>query len=345
MKDNYMKKGVSVVIPCYNSGKRLPATLLHIAQQNVPRSIPWEVILINNGSQDNTTEVAWNEWKKHGVKIPFNVFEQNIPGSSAAREMGINKANYEYILFVDDDNWLNDDYIKNAYTIMKENPEIGMLGGEGVPHCESPPPDWFNKYHYYYALGPQGERSGDITQTRGYVYTAGAVLRKSAWEYVKKCGFEHCLPGRKGELLFASEDVEMCYALRLANYKIWFDDRLRFTHYMPNNRLDWQYFLNLTESIHLAKIYLTPYVDILMDIERKRIHNQYLWIIMSSQNFWKIIKYYKSYIRYLLWGEYHDWVHRKYKMHLGELKGWLALRSNYLTIYDRVDRLKHKLVH
>ena len=53
-----MAEGVSVVICCYNSAERLPRTLTHLAAQRVSEKLPWEVIVIDNASQDKTGEVA-----------------------------------------------------------------------------------------------------------------------------------------------------------------------------------------------------------------------------------------------------------------------------------------------
>jgi len=52
--------GVSVIICCYNSVKRLPVTLAHLKSQVVFGQIPWEVIVIDNASTDRTAEVAKN---------------------------------------------------------------------------------------------------------------------------------------------------------------------------------------------------------------------------------------------------------------------------------------------
>jgi GT2 family glycosyltransferase len=44
--------GVSVVVCCHNSASRLPTTLHHLAAQEVPRDLGWEVIVVDNASTD-----------------------------------------------------------------------------------------------------------------------------------------------------------------------------------------------------------------------------------------------------------------------------------------------------
>src|SRR5688572_10602380 len=98
--------GISVIICCYNSSSRLPETLKHLANQSVPGKINWELIVVNNASTDNTASVAETEWAKYNLEIPLHVVDQPVPGQSAARDKGYEVASHEYLLYVDDDNWL-----------------------------------------------------------------------------------------------------------------------------------------------------------------------------------------------------------------------------------------------
>ena len=73
-----MNKGVSVVIPCYNSSKLLPETIAHLARQNVPEHINWEIIIVDNASTDDTAETAAAIWDACKSRVPFKVVEQPI---------------------------------------------------------------------------------------------------------------------------------------------------------------------------------------------------------------------------------------------------------------------------
>ncbi|MFZ4402312.1 MAG: glycosyltransferase family 2 protein, partial [Bacteroidales bacterium] len=125
-----MLRGVSIIVCCYNSAFRLPETLRHLAMQEVASDIPWEVIVVNNASTDDTSVVATKEWGKHLCNTAFKVIDQPIQGLSAARKMGVEQAIYKYIIFCDDDNWLAPNYVQLAFEIMNDDPEIGVLGGQ-----------------------------------------------------------------------------------------------------------------------------------------------------------------------------------------------------------------------
>src|SRR5882757_8940798 len=104
--------GVSVIICCYNSAVRLPQTLKHLAEQNVPENLLPEIILVNNASTDDTVAVATETWNRFGPKnIEFKIVNEPEPGQMHARKKGAEEARYECIIFCDDDNWLDKNYV------------------------------------------------------------------------------------------------------------------------------------------------------------------------------------------------------------------------------------------
>ena len=75
-----MNAGVSVVICCHNSAKRLPETLAHLAAQDVPVGTPWEVIVVDNCSTDGTSEVASRTWASR-MTVPLRVVREERAGA------------------------------------------------------------------------------------------------------------------------------------------------------------------------------------------------------------------------------------------------------------------------
>ena len=270
-------KGVSVIICCFNSAFRLPKTLQHIALQQT--SISWEVIVVNNNSSDNTRQVAVAEWARMGVLIPFKVVDEPKPGLASARSKGIDTAQDEYLVFCDDDNWLAPNYVENVYELFEKDDNIGIIGGNGSPVTEIEPPFWFEKFIHGYGAFPQSDKS----QFVGSVYGAGMAVRKKCYENQ----FESLLTGRKGASLSAGEDSEMCFQVRLAGYTIWYDERLKFKHFIPKNRLDWAYLKKL--HIGFAKS------SIILDLYEKVINEQKI-----STFYWlkKALYYLGIYIKY-----------------------------------------------
>lgn len=232
-------QGVSIVICCHNGANRLPETIRHIALQRVAPFIPWELIIIDNGCTDNSTTVARIEWQKHRVNTYMRVVKEPMLGLSHARARGFREARYEYVVLCDDDNWLDENYVSGVYSLLSSKPNIGAAGGLGSLLYEIDPPT--EELSYIFAAGPQAPQPGKVVSNK--VYGAGCAIRYSAYERILANGFKSLLTDRKGGQLSSGGDYELCLAIAIIGYDIWYDDQLRFTHFITRERLTWDYFL------------------------------------------------------------------------------------------------------
>lgn len=252
--------GITLLVCGYNSAGRLPATLEALAALTTPTP-PFgvELLVIDNASTDETAAVAARELAARRPFFAWQVLHEPRAGKSHALALGFACARYGYVCIVDDDNWLASDYLNQAWEIMEANAQIGALGGVGEPVCEVAPPAWFAEFAPSYAAAPQAPHSGDITRAPGYLYGAGTVVRVAAWQRVRQAGFRSLLTGRYGSSLASGEDNEMCFAFALAGYRIWYDERLRFRHFIPAQRLTWDYVRRLYEGNAASEVDLRPY--------------------------------------------------------------------------------------
>lgn len=257
------KKGISVIICCFNSVQRLPETLKHLANQKVNDWLSWEIVLVNNNSSDNTSELARTLWNNLESPISLSIVHEPKPGLSHARERGMREANFDVLVWCDDDNWLSEKYVQTAYEIMENDKGIGALGGWCEAAFNNDKPKWFDQQAHFFAVSKQGRSSGNITEKKGCLYGAGMVLRKSHWQQLKRQGFRHLLSDRVGKKLNSGGDTEYTYALRLLGYKIWFDERLYFKHFMDDERLNLNYLSKLRKARTQSNLILWPYLDLL----------------------------------------------------------------------------------
>ncbi|WP_187264252.1 glycosyltransferase [Pontibacter beigongshangensis] len=241
-----MTPGVSIIICTYNGAKLLPETLRHLAQMCVRPDVLWEIIIVDNASTDHTAKVVEEEWQQYNCKVKFSLLHQPKSGLTYARELGYAHAQFNYILLCDDDNWLNPGYVNLAFDLMEQHPSIGALGGQGELVYEEEPP-YFATQLRLFANGHQAPASGKVAQNT--VYGAGCVLRKSAYDQLYEIGFKPLLTDRVASALSSGGDYEMCYALAMIGYDIWYDERLTFKHFMVKERQSWDYYLRyLRES-------------------------------------------------------------------------------------------------
>lgn len=255
-----MKKGVSIIICTYNGRDRLGKTLSYLVKQK--KECPTEIVLVDNNSNDDSKSFADDWWLKHGSSdIQYASYVQPIPGKSYAQELAYNHAQYEYLLICDDDNWLCETYVQTAFDIMENDSQIGGLGGWCEAVFEKDKPKWFDTYARYFAVSKQGTESGDITNKKGCLYGAGMVIRKSHWLELNKLGFKPLLTCRKGETLSSGGDTEYSYVLRLLGYKIWYDDRLFFQHWMPEGRMSLDYVSRIRQAMSESNFVVNVYRD------------------------------------------------------------------------------------
>ncbi len=94
----------SLIIPVYNAQQTLQRTLLSVLNQTFSR---YEVIVINDGSTDNSAKIL-DEFSAYSQ---VTVIHQINAGVSAARNSGMQQASGEYVLFLDADDWVDDNFL------------------------------------------------------------------------------------------------------------------------------------------------------------------------------------------------------------------------------------------
>lgn len=109
-----MKELVSVIIPVYNTQKYLEACICSVLVQSYEN---FEVILINDGSTDQSVEIC-KKFEKKSEKIRF--FSQENKGVSAARNVGIHYSKGKYLFFMDSDDVIHRDTLQALYCIIKK---------------------------------------------------------------------------------------------------------------------------------------------------------------------------------------------------------------------------------
>ncbi|GAB3530109.1 hypothetical protein GCM10027443_10300 [Pontibacter brevis] len=110
---------VSVIIPCYNHGGYLQDAFESIWNQKYPAT---EVIVVDDGSTDNTKEVAE---KAEGVTY---IYQKN-QGLSAARNTGVRHSKGEMLVFLDADDWLLPDALHMNVRHLVQNEELAFVSG------------------------------------------------------------------------------------------------------------------------------------------------------------------------------------------------------------------------
>lgn len=107
---------VTVIIPIYNKGKYLSCCLDSIIQQSYKE---YEVILVDDGSTDNTREISQEYCKKDKR---FRLIYQENGGQNSARLRGVRDASYDKIMFIDADDWIDSNYFSFLVNTYENEP-------------------------------------------------------------------------------------------------------------------------------------------------------------------------------------------------------------------------------
>lgn len=111
---------VSVIIPCFNHGKYLEETLRSVQAQTFT---DWEMIIVNDGSDDAETIALLDRLDIPGIKI---IHTEN-KGVASARNTGIEAAGGLFILPLDGDDLIGKDYLKEAVDYLQHNPTVKVV--------------------------------------------------------------------------------------------------------------------------------------------------------------------------------------------------------------------------
>lgn len=119
-----MTETVSVIVPCYNQAQFLHESLESVLNQTYPY---WECIIVDDGSPDNTEEIAL-EWCKKDER--FRYLKKTNGGLSSARNVGIAATTGSYILPLDADDRIEKDYLELGVEMLNLNKDVKVVYGE-----------------------------------------------------------------------------------------------------------------------------------------------------------------------------------------------------------------------
>jgi glycosyltransferase involved in cell wall biosynthesis len=113
---------VSVIVPGFNISKTIKRTLNSIINQTFEN---FELIFVNDGSTDDTLKIVENILLNSSIS--YKIINQSHSGVSSARNNGIKNANGKYLLFIDGDDYIDENHVKYLYdAIIKESSDFSF---------------------------------------------------------------------------------------------------------------------------------------------------------------------------------------------------------------------------
>jgi len=237
---------LSVIICAHNPRHEyLQRTLAALKAQTLPQD-RWELLLVDNASKppiSQSHDLSWHNQGRHIVETTL--------GLTPARLRGIAEARAPWLVFVDDDNVLAEDYLVKVLAIIVSHPRIAVFGaGMLQPEFEVTPPAELNGLLSLLALREVDapRRSNNPKDPAALPCGAGlCVRRETAGQFAKLVEQlkQGVVLGRKGGELFSHEDDLFSWAAANDGREFGVFPELRIKHLIGAGRLTQEYFLRL----------------------------------------------------------------------------------------------------
>ena len=199
------------------------AALLEKAVRSVLRQMTGdaELLIVDNASTDNTHEVTARLAADNSC---LTVCCENEIGISIARNAALKKARGQFVLFLDDDETAEPDWLATYQRFLSAPPseKISVVGGAVFNECEVPPPKWATAS----ATFDRGETPKCLPY-RGSLYGGNAAYRREAALAV----------GMFDARLGRGEDSDLILRLQDAGHEIWWLPGAAIQHFVPASRM------------------------------------------------------------------------------------------------------------
>jgi glycosyltransferase involved in cell wall biosynthesis len=200
--------GLVTVGVCVRNGQELlPNALNSILNQTYPKN-QIQIIIVDDGSQDNTPQII----REYSIMLAerAKTFKSTWQGLGHARNLIVNNADGEFILFVDSDQTISPNYVKTQVETMRRNPKVALTAGTFAATPKNPilnleiVPHIVNQKNF-------GKPKSFIWKTEKLIGTGGTTFRTLAIRQVG--GFDEKIKG-------AFEDTDLVLRIKKAGWQI-----------------------------------------------------------------------------------------------------------------------------
>jgi len=252
--ENHTPTDFTVAICTYNGETRLPEVLDALRQQEGTEEIAWEVLVVDNNSDDRTPDVV-QQYRQNWPRLRY--VREPKQGTAYARRRAIEDAKSpDLVGFLDDDNLPASNWVREAYRFGCQNPQVGAYGGNIHAQLDVEPPVYFDRIKILLAVYDRGKKPFCYAldrKPRIVPAAPGSVIRKQAWQ--------DCVPKRlllQGRdekhktFVGACEDLETLFYIQNSNWEIWHNPKMEVFHHIPAHRLQRDYLLKVARTSGLS---------------------------------------------------------------------------------------------
>jgi glycosyltransferase involved in cell wall biosynthesis len=227
---------ISAIICTHNRAKYLSGSLDSLLNQTLAKD-SFEVIVVDNASQDNTQQIA-NSYTN--TIHHYSIIKENRLGLSHARNTGLKHAQAEIVAFLDDDAIAKPNWLEKILTAFELNNQIAVVGGKINPIWEDRRPEWLNDNLLPALTIINWSEKPFYIETRSQ-YVAGANIAFRKLVLIQNGGFDPNL-GRIGKKLLSGEEILLVDKIKACGLKVYYDPAIEVDHLVPPSRLNKKWF-------------------------------------------------------------------------------------------------------
>lgn len=237
---------ISLVLCTHNPSIEFLSRALAAVKTAMDRGGPCELIIVDNASSVDVGGL--DVVSRSGARV----VQEPVLGLTAARERASREAAGELVVFIDDDNVIDADYLKIARSLFLDT-RIGMMSGQIVPEYQSAPPRWIRSFEAQLAIRRPTGTAPQLTNvpmySEAFPVGAGCVIRTGILrDYFKDSAQGGRIEGRLGDSLLSGEDTDIALFAISKGYLIGCSPYLRMIHLIPESRVKPGYLIRLADG-------------------------------------------------------------------------------------------------
>ncbi len=232
---------VTVAICTWNRSRLLAQTLEGLTKAVVPHGLTWEVLVVDNNSTDETKSVAltFNE------RLPLKYLLEPILGLCQARNRALMESCGQYVLFIDDDVLVGEDWLSAFARTARRFPQAAAFGGPIEPWwvAEADPLflEVFPRLKIGFAAIDHKREEGPLPSDL-QIYGANMAFKKAVLGSLR---FDPRL-GQRGKNEKRNDEIEFVSRLRVNGGVVFWVPGMRVQHYVDPARMRLSYLRRIT---------------------------------------------------------------------------------------------------
>ncbi len=272
---------ISIVICTHNRAELLGKVLDVLSRAVFPSNLAIEILVIANACQDATPQILEQRATLfcNLGKPALRWLEEPMPGKSMALNLAIRESQAETLCFIDDDQYVDAEFVQALATSLACHPEYEMFCGWMMPDWDGSEPKWvYELGQYYIGIRPfpeydLGSQPLEILPSNKLPSGGNITVRRSV--FFRVGGFSTDL-GPHGHNLMGGEDIDFVTRALHAGARILYDPAIRQKHAVEADRMGTLYMMR--------KSYLRSLSNVMMNTDLPRGVRPYMG--------WKVVQYF-----------------------------------------------------